>query len=371
MFESRRPDHEDDRSSTVATPVLYVGNRATSSWSLRAWLALHLAEQPLDVVEIDLFAPDRVRRIEAVSPSGKLPVLAQGDFVIWDSMAIMEWAAELMPGLWPTDARQRAVARSVVAEIHGGLASLRSTLPMDWFATYTVANRLPANTADDIDRVLASCQALLTAGSASPFLFGDTPTLADVALVPIASRLRTYGLMPDEAPLGDYLERLLGTASLDEWFLDTEPRPALPVAPAVTLAGLDGSPVRGSTASPKAGTRAPAPAAPDQEAADATHRTSAGPKKLEDVVARARFKGPSPSHDQRPAPRTPRAPDDRALLRRPAPSTEIEVEPASNDAPTARSPRGDDQPGLPWLRRWSGRAPSVDSGRRRPPRRDK
>src|SRR5262245_25381961 len=97
---------------------LVIGNKNLSSWSLRAWLALKQAGLPFEEEVILLDRPDTSDRIRAHSPSGRVPSLRDGDLVIWDSLAICEYAAEKAPAarLWPADASVRAVARAVSAE---------------------------------------------------------------------------------------------------------------------------------------------------------------------------------------------------------------------------------------------------------------
>ncbi|MEO8672378.1 MAG: glutathione S-transferase N-terminal domain-containing protein, partial [Tahibacter sp.] len=78
--------------------VLYVGTKNASSWSLRAWLALR--EQGIDFEErlIDIRRPARyaeLAKVAAFSPPGAVPVLVDGDVVIYDSLAIMEYASEI------------------------------------------------------------------------------------------------------------------------------------------------------------------------------------------------------------------------------------------------------------------------------------
>ncbi|RAN85261.1 glutathione S-transferase, partial [Bacillus sp. SRB_28] len=69
----------------------------------------------------------------AVSPTGKVPVLIDGDLVVWDTLAIAEYLAEQHADkhLWPLEARARAQARSACAEMHSGFAALRSACPMN------------------------------------------------------------------------------------------------------------------------------------------------------------------------------------------------------------------------------------------------
>src|SRR5919202_2492675 len=119
------------RRSPVLT--LVVGAKNYSSWSLRAWLALRVAGIAFDEVVIPLDRPETKAEIARHSPSGRVPVLRDGDLRVWDSLAIIEYAAERFPDsrLWPADRIMRATARSVAAEMHAGFQALRAHLPMN------------------------------------------------------------------------------------------------------------------------------------------------------------------------------------------------------------------------------------------------
>ncbi len=348
MFESRRPDTQSTGIAPASTgATLYVGTRAASSWSLRAWLALDLARRPFELVEIDLYAPDRAERLAEVSPSGKVPLLATGGTLIWDSLAIMEWAADLAPELWPSHARRRAVARSVVAEMHAGFAALRQTLPMDWFARYELAEPLPVHAGLELHRITGLWRELLAESGRGGFLFGQAPTLADVAYVPVASRLVTYGLVPEEPVVRDYVERLVTLPSLGRWFRGVEQRAVLPKPPPIAVGAVRPRP---------APVRAPEP----PPAAGPAAGPAASPRRLEDVVARARDKGTvRPLGGETPSPPpVPAWPPAEPARRSPAPPPP--EEPAEEPRPSAS---------LPWLRRRDAQPETAPGGgwRRRPP----
>ncbi len=117
----------------MADFTLVIGNRTTSSWSLRGWLALKRTGADFDEVMVWFKRPETRAEIEAHSPSGLVPVLKHGETVIWETLAIIEYLAELYPGagLWPEDRAARAHARTISAEMHSGFAPLRNHMPMD------------------------------------------------------------------------------------------------------------------------------------------------------------------------------------------------------------------------------------------------
>src|SRR5690349_16040813 len=118
----------------MALPILYIGNKNYSSWSMRPWLALTWAGIPFKEHIIALggegYGRSEIRQVREVSPSGRVPALHVGGAVLYESLAICEWAAEQEPSLWPRDALVRAQARSVAAEMHAGFFALRRDMSM-------------------------------------------------------------------------------------------------------------------------------------------------------------------------------------------------------------------------------------------------
>jgi glutathione S-transferase len=203
--------------------VLVIGDKAWSSWSLRPWLAAKAAGIPFREVPVRLRQPDTAAQIARHSPSGKIPVLKHASFEIWDSLAICEYLAELAPQtrLWPADAKARAVARSISAEMHAGFPVLRSEFSMDFNAR--IPGRAPsAQARAEIGRIVQIWTAARREfGAGGPFLFGHF-TIADAMYAPVASRFKTYGL--NLAYLGDttgaaaaYCQTILDLPQMREW----------------------------------------------------------------------------------------------------------------------------------------------------------
>ena len=194
--------------------TLVLGNKNYSSWSLRPWLALKKAGIPFDEVVIFLDRPDTRENILKYSQAGRVPVLVEGGQAIWDSLAICEWAAEKVSGLWPKDPIARARARSVSAEMHSSFGALRAQMPMNIRATRHVpmTDALKA----DIDRVVeiwTDCRTDFARNG--PWLFGAF-SIADAMFAPVATRLRTYEVeLPDAAAL--YVETLYADPVFQEW----------------------------------------------------------------------------------------------------------------------------------------------------------
>lgn len=200
-------------------PVLYVGNRNYSSWSLRPWLALTWAGVDFETRMIPLGGPgygkSRIPEILAVSPSGRVPVLVIDGRTVWDSLAISELAAEFDPSLWPDDRVDRAVARAAVAEMHAGFSALRRDLSMN--LRRRVAPRAwPDDTATDIARVIESWTELRSRyGGSGPWLFGRRG-VADAFYAPVATRFRTYSVtLPPVAAA--YAETVFADPAFRAW----------------------------------------------------------------------------------------------------------------------------------------------------------
>ncbi len=213
----------------MTRPILAIGNKNHSSWSLRPWLALKAAGVVFDEQLIPLRQPDSKARILAFSPAGKVPALKIGGLLLWDSLSICEYVAETYPqaGLWPADAEARAVARSVAAEMHSGFMGLRRDLSMD------IQRRLPLpaladDACGDIARVLAvwnECRAEY--GKAGPYLFGGF-SIADCMYAPVVTRFRTYGYGLD-AVCQAYSDAVFAHPAMAEWCKAAEAETPLPL----------------------------------------------------------------------------------------------------------------------------------------------
>lgn len=206
---------------------LYIGNKNYSSWSMRPWVLLRQAGIPFETVMVrfDSFDADSAfkRAIEAVNPAGRVPVLVDGDLTVWDTLAIVETLAEKFPqaGVWPRDARARARARSVCAEMHSGFGALRRHCPMNVEAHLPEVGRqvwaAQADVRADLQRIDALWSEALQS-SGGPFLFGEF-CAADAFYAPVALRVRTYAL-PLSAPAQAYADRLLDTEGARRWIAE-------------------------------------------------------------------------------------------------------------------------------------------------------
>lgn len=180
--------------------VLVIGNKSYSSWSLRAWLYLRESRIPFEEVRIALFTEGFREEIARYSPAGRVPVLVDGDVHVWDSLAIIEHLRERTPGAldWPGDPAARAMARSIVCEMHSGFLAIRDELPQNLRVERVLPlERLSEPCRREISRVEEMWATARTRyGGAGPFLFGEL-SIADVFYAPVALRFASYGI-----PLG-------------------------------------------------------------------------------------------------------------------------------------------------------------------------
>ena len=214
---------------------LYIGNKNYSSWSMRPWVLLKQAGIAFEEVKVRFDSFDAnsqfSKTMAAVSPTGEVPALVDGDLVVWDTLAIAEYLAEQFPekNLWPTDVKSRATARSICAEMHSGFGALRSACPMNIEASLPAIGQLiwrdKAAVRADVARIVAMWDELLqkhgqTHGQShgGPMLFGDF-TIADAYFAPVAMRLKIYAL-PVPHSISAYIDRLCATAGVKAWIDD-------------------------------------------------------------------------------------------------------------------------------------------------------
>jgi glutathione S-transferase len=196
-------------------PLLVLGSKNYSSWSLRPWLFLRKVGFDFTERVIAFDAPDYQRQISQVSPSARIPLLVLGDNKIWDSLAICEFAADATGRGLPHEKIARGVARSAAAEMHSGFQALRDQCPMNIRAT---GRRVPQN--PDLGRDIRRIDALWSAcrmehGSGGGWLFGDF-SMADAMFAPVLFRFHTYGadLSPESRA---YYEHALADPDVRAW----------------------------------------------------------------------------------------------------------------------------------------------------------
>lgn len=197
--------------------TLVIGNKNYSSWSLRPWILLKYFDVPFKEILIPLYEGDFKKRLWEVSPSGKVPALIHGDLKIAESLAIMEYAAELFPQkkMWPSDLKDRARARGISHEMHAGFAPLRTHMPMNIRGSHPGKGRTP-----EVDRDIARIDAIWSEcrkdfRSKGEFLFGAF-TVADAMFAPVVTRFYTYGVKLSPASQ-EYADAIRQLPAMKEW----------------------------------------------------------------------------------------------------------------------------------------------------------
>ena len=201
---------------------LFIGSKNYSSWSLRPWAALKLLDLPFDEVVVQLAGKGVSINHKPFSPNGLVPCLHDGEIVVFDSLAIIEYLGEKSPGahalgfIWPQDAKARALARSICAEMHSGFSALRNNCPMN-IKLKLEGGPLSEGVAADLARIDAIWTDCLSA-SGGPFLFGSRMSAADAFYAPVCYRVATHNLAKHMGSASaEYVAAVIGHDVLKEW----------------------------------------------------------------------------------------------------------------------------------------------------------
>ncbi len=207
---------------------LIIGNRAYSSWSMRGWLALKQSGEEFEELVVPMFDDEWEKRREGdeFAPSlGKAPILWDGDCVVWDSLAIIEFFADRVgrDTYWPKDESARGMARSMAAEMHSSFQNLRRDLPMNVRKSFPRRELSPA-VREEIDRILVLwAQARARHGGTGEFLF-DNWCAVDMMYAPVVTRFITYGV-PVPPFAGAYMKAVLSHPHVSEWIDKAQDEP--------------------------------------------------------------------------------------------------------------------------------------------------
>jgi glutathione S-transferase len=194
---------------------LYIGNKNYSSWSLRPWILMRALDIPFEECLLPFSDGSNWERFRQFSPTGLVPCLHDGDTVVWESLAIVEYLAERHAGVWPADTAARAWARSAAAEMHSGFATLRSRCPMNCGVRVELAEIGAALSADvaRVDELWRDGLARFGGG----YLAGAAFTAVDAFFAPVAFRMQTFDLELTETAT-NYCRRLLDHEHMRGWY---------------------------------------------------------------------------------------------------------------------------------------------------------
>jgi len=197
--------------------TLYIANKNYSSWSMRPWVLMSELGIPFEERLVPFGQGNNWDSFRVFSPSGKVPCLHDGDTVVWDSLAIIEYLAERHPGIWPSEPKARAWARCAAAEMHSSFGALRQNASMNCGVRVRLHHVDEGLRAD-----LARLDELWSEGLrrfGGPYLAGATFSAVDAFYVPVAYRIQTYAL-PMQAQAADYAQRLRKLPSVHRWYVE-------------------------------------------------------------------------------------------------------------------------------------------------------
>lgn len=197
--------------------TLVIGNKNYSSWSLRPWLFLRYHGIDFQEIRIPLYRDDSKAKILGYSPAGKVPILIDGNIKVWDSLAILEYLAERFPKTqgWPEDVAERALARSLAAEMHSGFNALRTYCGMNCRRP-PGPKSLPEVVYPEIDRIGQIWQQCrLQHCEKGPWLFGQF-TIVDAMFAPVALRFHSYQLATNTEAQA-YVNTVLENSAVNAW----------------------------------------------------------------------------------------------------------------------------------------------------------
>ena len=206
----------------MAPLKLVIANKAYSSWSLRPWILLAHFKIPFEDVTIPLDRPETRATILEHSPTGKCPVLRDGPISVWESLAIVEYVAELFPekAIWPRGKAARAHARALSSEMHAGFQALRQHCPTNFVRPVRRIELTDAVKADVARIEAAWGEAREKFGKAGPFLFGRF-SAADAMFAPVVNRFHVYDV-PVSQGTRDYMDAIMALPAWKAWVADAE-----------------------------------------------------------------------------------------------------------------------------------------------------
>ncbi len=209
---------------------IIIGNRAYSSWSMRGWLAVKQSGEEFEEIVVPMFDEtwEKTRKGSEFAPGGgKVPILWDGDCVVWDSLAIIEFLADRVGPMlyWPEADDARGMARSMAAEMHSSYANLRRECPMNVRRQFP-PKEVNENVRAEVIRILELwAEARARHGKGGPYLFG-TFGAVDIMFAPVVTRFITYGV-PVPAFAAAYMKAVLSHPHVGEWIDKAQDEPWL------------------------------------------------------------------------------------------------------------------------------------------------
>jgi len=197
--------------------MLVIGNKNYSSWSLRPWIFMKQNRIAFEEKRVALFTDTTNAELAQYDSDFKVPVLVDGNLIVWDSLAILEYLSEryLDHGGWPRKSAARAMARSVSAEMHSSFFNVRNELPMNCRKRFRDI-KLSAQAQHEVDRIQRlwrKCRENF--GEGGQWLFGSY-SIADAMFAPVTLRFEGYGIHLDDVGRA-YVRHTLSQPAMIEW----------------------------------------------------------------------------------------------------------------------------------------------------------
>lgn len=149
------------------------------------------------------------------SPTALVPCLHDGETVIWESLAIVEYLGDRHPDVWPEDGAAKNWARCATAEMHAGFDHLRNNCSMSCGVRLRLRDR-PEGLLKDLNRLQTLWEEGLNKFG-GPFLTGEKFTAVDAFYAPVAFRVQTYNLTLSQQAMG-YVNHLLALPAMQTWY---------------------------------------------------------------------------------------------------------------------------------------------------------
>lgn len=194
---------------------------------MRPWIVMKHFDLPFTekLVRFDSFADDSEfkKTILPINIHGTVPILIDGDLVVTDSWAICEYLAEqhIPCSLWPTNPKQRAKARSLVADMHCGYANIRNYLPMNIEASFAEIGQIILRDQLAVKKEISFLDQHLCSflqSSTGEYLFGEF-SIADAFYAPMCLRLKNFHI-PVSDTLSHYIDIICQTKGVKEWIAE-------------------------------------------------------------------------------------------------------------------------------------------------------
>jgi len=203
---------------------LVIGNKAYSSWSLRPWILMTQMHIPFEETLLNIYDDKGKRAMARHSPTGKVPVLYDGELRIWETLAIIEYLHEKYPAknIWPKNAAARAHARAIANEMHAGFQGLRQHCPTNFIRAVKARdlNEAAQKDAKRIDALWKEARETygIKGRPKGPFLFGAF-CAADAMFAPVVNRLHVYDVKVSKSARA-YMEAVMSLPAWVAWHED-------------------------------------------------------------------------------------------------------------------------------------------------------